>query len=395
MMRRAAAITEILPPRRRFLPAVFRGGLIPVVLAIIALPNMRVAAGDDWRLAAERGQAALKRQFWQPGQRVFRSHAVYSSDSGKPLNYWWQAHALDLMGDAVRRKSTVWSPGDMAALCAGIIKHNGGRWTNDFFDDEGWMACALIDAELATGDRSYRSAAQLLWNEIDGAWNDDCGGGIPWRKSQRKYKNAPANGPAILAGALLHQFDAHSDSLAQAIRIHDWLARTLRDPATGLIWDGINRKGSGGIDKAWLFTYNQGIFIGACLELQRATGDKKYLDEAERTAGAALDVFFDTETCLCHEKGGGDGGLFKGILARHLATLAFASPRLSERIRVVLESNGRPLAQALADQELHGGPVSPVGWGKTSSELSANLSGVMLLEALCRLDKLTIDSSSK
>jgi len=45
------------------------------------------------------------------------------------------------------------------------------------------------------------------------------------------------------------------------------------DPATGFVWDGKNRTGDGHIDKDWEFTYCQGVFIGAGVELygSRAT----------------------------------------------------------------------------------------------------------------------------
>ncbi len=162
--------------------------------------------------------------------------------------------------------------------------------------------------------------------------------------------------------------------------------QTLRDPASGMIWDGINRTGDGKIDKGWRFTYNQGIFIGASLELYHATKDARYLADAERTAGAALDAFFPG-TGLCREGGKGDGGLFKGILVRHLGSLMSASPKLAPRIRSALEANANRLKQVQADKP---DALLPTTWDAGTApddlDLSVHLSGVLLMEALARHD---------
>lgn len=344
------------------------------------------AAADDWQTLAERSHKALRSHYWNEQAQLFRSHA--GKDDDKAFDYWWQAHALGAMADAVGRSSRVWSRSDLAAYRDGILRRNGKRWTNDFYDDEGWMTCSLLTAAAVTGDKTYHEPARLLWDDISMAWNDTHGGGIPWKKDQRKYKNAPANGPAIFAGAAFYRLERKPEDLAQAKRIHAWLMATLRDPATGFIWDGINRTGDGTIDKGWRFTYNQGITIGACLELWRATSEKTYLEDAERTGEAALGAFFDAGTNLCTEDGKGDGGLFKGILVQHLPTLAQASPKLAPRIRTVLEANGRRLA---AIQNGRDDALIPGHWAKDAAtanlELSVHLSGVMLAEALVRLDR--------
>jgi predicted alpha-1,6-mannanase (GH76 family) len=267
------------------------------------------------------------------------------------------------------------------------LARNGTHWTNDYYDDEGWMACAMLSAANATDDGAYLAVARLLWDDIRIAWNDSCGGGIPWRKTQRDYKNAPANGPAMVIGATLFQADHHADDLSMAVRIDDWLEKTLRDPKDGMIWDGINRTGKGDIDKAWRFTYVQGIVIGGCLALHRATHEARYLAAAERIGSAALDSFFSGPGGLCTDKGGnGDGGLFKGILVQYLGPLAQASPALSPRIRSVLAANGRRLGQLQAE---HADALLPATWNDGAApadlELSVELSGVLLDEALCEL----------
>lgn len=359
--------------------------LISVVL--LSLANTATHAADDqWLIAADRAQSALKKHFWDAKTRLFTTRADRPDDPQSGFNYWWQAHAVTCVAQAVARKSTVWTAKDLAELRDGILARNGGKWTNDYYDDEGWMACAMLDAASATRDRSYRVIARTLWDDIAIAWNDQHGGGIPWRKNQRDYKNAPSNGPAIVLGAAWYRLDKKVTDLTEAKRIHTWLVKNLRDPASGLIWDGINRTGDGKIDKQWRFTYNQGIFIGACLELHRATKDAAYLADAERTGTAALDAFFPGNG-LCREGGKGDGGLFKGILVRHLGPLASASPALAPRIRTALEANGNRLRQL---QSENANALLPTTWDAGTApadlELSVHLSGVLLMESLVRRD---------
>src|ERR1043165_7043257 len=348
------------------------GALVSLALSI----THGTAADDPWTVAAERAQAALKQHYWDAKARLFTSRADRADDPKAGFNYWWQAHALTAVAQAVERRSTVWSAQELAALRDGILARNGDRWTYDYYDDEGWMACAMLDATAATRDPAYRVIARTLWDDLRIAWNEQHGGGIPWRKTQRDYKNAPANGPAILIGAALFRAERRPDDLVQARRLHPWLVETLRDPASGLIWDGINRTGDGKVDRGWRFTYNQGIFIGACLELHRATKDTAYLADAERTGGAALEAFFPGGGA-CREGGGGDGGLFKGILVRHLAPLAQASSTLAPRIRTAREANGPRLRQ-LQDAPPHALLPTPwdAGTAPADTELSVHLSGV-------------------
>ena len=356
---------------------------------LLALPPEVGAAEQPaatWTVAAEHAEAALKRHYWLPAIHLFRNRADRDEEPGKGFNYWWQAHALLCMAETVRRGGTTWSAGDLGAFRDALVKQNGGHWTNDYFDDEGWMAIALLQCADATRDAAWRTLARGLWDDIRASWTDQFGGGIPWRKTQRDYKNAPANGPAIVIGATLYRADHQQGDLGDARRICDWLLKTLQDPQGGLIWDGVNRTGNGAIDKNWRFSYCQGIAIGGCLELYLATRTPSYLSAAERIGTVALDTFFTPATGLCPEGGNGDGGLFKGILVRNLAALAQASARLAPRIRQLLEANGRRLAQLQGD---HGDGLLPSTWSNGAApmdlELSADLSGVMLLEALSRI----------
>ena len=89
------------------------------------------------------------------------------------------------------------------------------------------------------------------------------------------YKNTPANAPAIIFAARLYRLQKNEADLTLAKSLYTWLKSKLVDPS-GIVWDGINSKGDGQLDKN-KFTYNQGTFIGAALEMYNVTNDASYL----------------------------------------------------------------------------------------------------------------------
>lgn len=93
--------------------------------------------------------------------------------------------------------------------------------------------------------------------------------------------------------------------------------------------DAMTRKNDG--QTVW--TYNQGVILGALLELDIAASHPSYLEMAERIALAAIRKLTDEEGIL-HEPGepnlgaeGVDGPQFKGIFVRNLRVLQAARPR--------------------------------------------------------------------
>src|SRR5215475_7142141 len=80
---------------------------------------------------------------------------------------------------------------------------------NGFYDDEGWWALAWIDAYDLTGEERYLAAAEDIFLDMAGGWDDVWHGGIYWAKYngqpdrsgaaavpvgwQGPYKNAIAN----------------------------------------------------------------------------------------------------------------------------------------------------------------------------------------------------------
>jgi len=321
-------------------------------------------------------------------------------------HYWWQAHLLDCLVDAQLRDP---QPERRTRINQQVRTHrlrNNFSWTNNYYDDMAWLALALQRAAAVAGVERKR-ALPTLADQLLGSWVPEDGGGIPWRK-QDQFFNAPANGPA---GIFLARYtDGHGDRLKRAEQMGDWIDRTLIDPETHLVFDGIK---AGSLVRAQ-YTYCQGVVLGLETELAARTGAQARDRHAARVHRlvAAVDAHMAPAGVL-PGAGGGDGGLFAGITARYLALVATTLPgdsaadaqaRDTAR-RIVLSSarsawdnrqtvDGLPLFGAFWDREAELPAQVPAAGHEAQfvegavnasriaeRDLSVQLSGWMLMEA--------------
>lgn len=354
--------------------------------ATLLMPRKVMAQTEafDAFKAADLATDALMRHYWNPDLKMFNNQFPCDNCNGQ-FHYWWQAHAIDALLDAFERTGDDVYLERVGDLYAGLRWRNGGHLFNDFYDDEEWMAIALLRAYTLSGDEEYLRAATMLWHDIKGGWNDFYGGGIAWRKSQRDYKNTPANAPAAILAARLYQVTKDEVFLDWAKRIFAWLKENLIHPQTGIVWDGINRTGDGQIDKSWLFTYNQGTVVGAAIELWRATQDETYLHDATRTAHTSVQAMTAINGVFPDE-GQGDGGLFKGIFVRYL--VEFVKETGDQVVRDVILRQAESLWPGQTDQGIFGPRWTGTRHAGTI-DLSTELSAVMLfnLTALMKQDQ--------
>lgn len=340
----------------------------------------------------------LRRTPWYPSAAlgVLSHPAVLRHRLFLDYGYWWQAHLLDCLIDAQLRAPQPWRLATITRLPLALRRRNWGRWLNRYNDDIAWLALAMGRAESLLGvDPTPGRAviAQALYN----AWRDDAaGGGIPWRRGD-SFRNVPANGSMAIVMARVGRIRRASEAL-------DWIHDHLFDNDTSLVREGIR---PGDVDPR-IFTYNQGLVLGAELELvQRGRADASRL----ATMVTAVSERLATDGVL-HGCGGGDGGLFAGITARYLAAIAVELPgdedaaqsTRRQATRLVLasaEAAWRNRAQGT--DGLYFGPdwarpaTTPsrrgvVGRGGAPSEpaerdLSTQLGGWMLVEAAARIDR--------
>lgn len=332
---------------------------------------------------AEAAQEELLYNFWNEKLGIMNQLAPFEPDCNDHFIYWWHAHVVDALADGYERTRDAAYLARIDRVVEGVRRLNGSTLLHNYYDDMEWMALALLRVYDATREEKYRTDVSVLWASIQTAWNGHMGGGMAWKKDQLDYKNTPANAPAaILAARLYQRFEEPAD-LAWAVRIFEWTKANLVDPATGFVWDGMNRLGDGKIDYDWHYTYCQGVYIGAGLELYRCTGNSDYLQDAVRTADTAIERFAQPDTGLLPNEGEDDCGLFKGIFVRYLHELLKLRPERRD-IRELLLRN----ANALWDTGRSERGLISRSWTapvEPKVQLCAQLSGLMLLEMAAAL----------
>ncbi len=357
------------------------------ILVVVYLRQYASSENTVWTERAAAAQAELQTSFWDERRGLFNNASPCLLQlCTSPFHYWWQAHALDTLIDGYERTGESIFKDRIAAMYQGILDRNAGVFPNDYYDDMEWMALAWLRAFEATGEERYKAAALILWEDIQTGWNESMGGGIAWRKEQPDYKNTPANAPAVILAARLYRNFGDKADLEWAQKLYDWQKDKLVDPRIGLVWDGINRQGDGRIDTDWIFTYGQGVYIGAGLELYGATGEKAYRQDAVRTAEYVREKLVSPATGMLPSEGGDDGGLFKGILVRYLGELILENPKEHRMLTKLLVTNGNSLWEYGKGEQK---ALFSNSWAQTPDEvvqMSTQLSAVMLLEQLARLE---------
>src|SRR5439155_10573611 len=174
-------------------------------------------------------------RFWDGRRGLFRVSTGGTWPDGH-WHYWWQAHALECVVEAVARGHDA-ERERATALVRGVIRRNGGDLRNDYYDDLAWMGLALGRAQAVAGVPAQDLVA-ALWAQVRDGWDAEHGG-IRWRRDAA-YTNAPANGPAAVLAARRYRATGDPADAAWACRITDWLDATLLDPGTGIVWDGID-----------------------------------------------------------------------------------------------------------------------------------------------------------
>ncbi|MFI7483905.1 glycoside hydrolase family 76 protein [Kocuria sp. M1R5S2] len=267
-----------------------------------------------------------------------------------PWHYWWQAHLLDALVDAGLRQLAAGREDHARELrreghrlLRGITLRSGGRVVNNaYYDDMAWLLLAvgrLADLDRALTGRPAMDcldAGAALVARLEQGHTGDLGGGVFWNTGH-DVKNTASSGPAALGFVRTHRPE-------RAAAVLGWLRERLWNPERRIFHDGLRlvAAGSGSevtrLDER-VFSYNSGPVLAALLELADAAGtpaaQRQELVRAasDVVSGAAEEFGRDLGGHrVLRTHGGGDGGLFTGILARHLADAA-RHPALPEQAR--------------------------------------------------------------
>jgi predicted alpha-1,6-mannanase (GH76 family) len=265
---------------------------------------------------------------------------MHSYDPDKawfPSSWWNSAVALQTIGDYMQRTGDRrylaqldnTFEKDKGAFPAGVLSGDPllGNFTSRAIDDSAWWGLAWVQAYDLTGNRKYLDMAVTIADYVDGYWDTStCGGGV-WWNAERTYKNAVTNGLWIRLTAELHnRIRGDRTWLARSRTAWAWFTGSGMINGSGLVNDGLTDACTNNGQNVW--SYNQGLAIGAGLELWRATRDPSVLATVRRLADAAIapgGLATDgvlTERCDALDQSCDDNAKqFKGIFMRYWTDL--------------------------------------------------------------------------
>lgn len=304
----------------------------------------RQAGSSDWSHRARLAEISVSRRHlaWFPGGHLARvaDPASWRQRWFVEYHYWWQVQLLDCLLDAQARQPDRHRQGLIRSLPRALWVRNGFSWINSYFDDIAWLALAL--GRAAAWGLGHPRAQRLIEQRLYDAWPAQ-GAGIPWRVGC-DFRNTPANSAMaiVMARAGHHR---------RAREVLDWMDAELRDETTDLFFDGLHDDGR----EEKLFTYNQGLIVGAELELVRRGDSPGRLYRLVEAVHHGL-----TDNGVLIGVGGGDGGLFGAITVRYLADVANRLPGTDSTARRV-RSLASEVVLSSAEAAWHNRIIGPNG----------------------------------
>jgi len=336
-------------------------------------------------IATLTGGAGLAAAAEQPSRADVRAGVsslagFYNEDTGlyDTLGWWNSANALTATIDYALATGDRSHDKEIANTYAANLSAGNGDFTNTYIDDTGWWALTWIRAYDLTGTQVYLQTAE---HDVDYMWSyrtDTCGGGLLWATNST-YKNAVTNELLIKAAAALHnRISGDTKYLSMATENWTWLMGSGMINSDNMINDGLKADCSNNGGTTW--TYNQGIILGAAVELAAATGDESYLTKAKQLADASTvnsAIIVNgvlTEPCEAPNNCTSDSPTFKGVYVRNLGELNAALS--GQPYQDFLDTQARTVyADDRTDANLYGlhwaGPIASINAATQQSAVEA------------------------
>jgi len=301
--------------------------ILPAFLSIcIATQALAVPAADKTTRKHAHEAVNVLQQWYTPQSGLYRT-----------TGWWNSANAITALANYSRMSHTKkYRPIFANTLHAAQTGHDGSPgFINDYYDDEGWWALAWIDVYDLTGKAEYLQAAGSIFENMQKGWETGtCGGGVWWSKKS-KEKNAIENELFLAVAASLANRakmpEERQKYLSWAQKEWAWFDHSGMINQDHLVNDGLNISNPAHCTNNGKATwsYNQGVILGALVELNRAAPDPALTETASAIAHAAIEHLPDGQGVLHEPNGahtGGDVPQFKGIFSRNLMVLNDAFP---------------------------------------------------------------------
>jgi predicted alpha-1,6-mannanase (GH76 family) len=249
---------------------------------------------------------------------------------------WWQsAIALAMIGDFAALDPTYKAAAiDIFALSFAKAARGGGKdhFFGNYYDDMGWWALAWTQAYDVTGNTTYLTAAEVIFDQMLAGLNTTCGDGGIWWSTARNSLSAIANELYLATAATLANratpekrdyYKSHAISHWNWFRSQPWISQDY------IVCDSLNTKTCKNQGpKCGSFTYAQGVILRALVELQVLQPNEQLLELASKIANATITM--KVKNGILHETHMTPIlAAFKGPFARNLMLLLQVRPEKS------------------------------------------------------------------
>jgi hypothetical protein len=322
---------------------VLLGAIAVLLLALGAAPRAFAAAtsGGDTVNPVDAQRAVATYKAMQDNLYLPRYLLYEKSDPTQNFGYLW-----DFVNPFAATDSMAAIPGvgggyasDMQARDRGVMKYYDTQETSPtgqpqppafasgvrpplgsdqptYYDDNAWVGLDFLQEYQLTHQRTDLARAEGIFHFVVSGWdtrtNVACPGGVFWEDVAGSSRNTISNAPNAEVGLQIYQATHESYYLTWATRMYDWARQCLMN-ANNMYNDHLDD--SGNVNTV-LWSYNQGTMIGAGVLLYQITGDRTYLQQAERTAAASVS-YYGSDGNLYHQP-----DVFNVIFFRNLFALA-------------------------------------------------------------------------
>ncbi|RAL14768.1 glycoside hydrolase family 76 protein [Aspergillus homomorphus CBS 101889] len=264
------------------------------------------------------------------------------------------------------------------------------RFINDYYDDEAWWALAWIQAYDLTQDVKYLNTAADLFADMTTGWNATCGG-LWWDKPHTQIGAIENELFLSLAAHLARRLPSQAGYYKDwASTIWSWFSHSglINDRHT--INNGLDL-GTCKNDGGTVWSYNQGVILGALVEMSQLFGDLSYVSTAQEIASAAMSALSNSDGVLtesCEPNCTGDAPQFKGVFMRNLKTLYKASS--NEQIRRFLLRNADSIWEKDRGDDYQLGPVWSGPFSRADASTQSSACDALVAAAALRIERICI-----
>ncbi len=235
-----------------------RKRLLGVPLFALMLSNFSERDPAQWGREA---LSVIRRDFYLPRTKLYAEKA----DRKQPAFNWGVGVMLSALNAAAKfdKKYKPWLK--EYANASRVYWNKGGydvlpapKPLDRYYDDNAWMALALLDTYKVLGDDKYlKWSREALAFALSGGTGTS--GGILWRESDKFSWNTCSTAPTALACLLIAPKVSEPKLLETGEHLHEWTFQNLCDrDGDWLYWDSINKEGERDKTK---WSYNTALML--------------------------------------------------------------------------------------------------------------------------------------